>query len=94
MKQQLFDSQTANGSSEGFWHMAGMSQIWVAGTFDGAAVTIESRAPDDMTYVAMDGGVLAAPGSHVIEAPPGMIRLTVSGAGVSTSINAWAYRDR
>lgn len=87
----LFSSQTANGQSETItWH-GGTGTLVVAGTFDGATVSLQCSPDNGTTWIAVGtDSTLTAAGVAVFQLSPGnLLRLDLSIAGASTSITAW-----
>ena len=86
----LLSAQTTNGSgatvsiSDGGYRL-----LRIYGTFDGATATLEIDFNNSGTWVADSGGAFTAADQYYLNTKAGMqVRLTVSGAGGSTSLNA------
>ncbi len=88
--EQEFTSQTADGSSSAQTWEGGLGHMFVSGTFDSCTVDLEVSPDDGTTWVAVGGDAsLTAAGCVSFELNPCKVRLTVSSAGASTSINGW-----
>tara|TARA_R110002020_G_scaffold132746_7_gene296363 strand:+ start:5646 stop:5936 length:291 start_codon:yes stop_codon:yes gene_type:complete len=88
---QLFTNQTANGSS--IAAQASKTQfmtLFIDGTWDGATVIMEV-SPDNTNWIAVrNNASWTDSGADNFYANEGVwMRLTVSGAGASTDLNAW-----
>ena len=86
----LLASQTANGSgatvdiTDG-----GFRLLRIYGTFDSATATLEIDFNGSGTWVADSGGAFTVADQYYLNTKAGMqVRLTVSSAGGSTSLNA------
>tara|TARA_R110002110_G_scaffold75946_1_gene200427 strand:- start:4 stop:282 length:279 start_codon:yes stop_codon:yes gene_type:complete len=86
----LLSSQTANGSgAEVNINDGGFRLLRIYGTFDSATATIEIDFNGSGTWVADSGGAFTVADQYYLNTKAGMqIRLTVSSAGGSTSLNA------
>ena len=88
--EQEFTSQTADGSSSAQTWEGGLGHMFVSGTFDRCTGDLEVSPDDGTTWVAVGGDAsLTAAGCVSFELNPCKVRLTVSSAGASTSINGW-----
>jgi hypothetical protein len=65
--------------NEGTW------TVW--GTFNGATVQLQD-SPDNIKFFDVPSGSLTAEGQLVIRSPQSYLRVVVSGAGGSTSLNS------
>lgn len=88
----LFNSQTANGSSDGVsLQQTDRQYIIISGTTDGCSIQMEMRSPNfSSEWVAIDGGLFAdTTGAYLLERvnDNSIIRATLSSAGASTSVN-------
>jgi len=90
---QLFTSRATNGSSNYFDHWGDDLIIWVWGTLGGASVSVEIETPDGSAWVGMEGGTWTASGAKVLRMPASRIRLTVTSASGTTSINSAVRRQ-
>ena len=88
--ETLLSSQTANGSgAEVNINDGGFRLLRIYGTFDSATATIEIDFNGSGTWVADSGGAFTVADQYYLNTKAGMqIRLTVSSAGGSTSLNA------
>jgi len=86
----LLASQTANGSgTEVSIGDGGFRLLRVYGTFDGATATLEVDFNGSSTWVADSSGAFTLADQFYLNTKAGMqVRLTVSSAGGSTSLNA------
>lgn len=90
---QVFDSQTANGSSDTFEYRGARydMNVYVAGDLGGGSIAIEALCPDGITWVSM-GDAIEGAGLYVLRAAPTRSRLTLSGA-TAPDVNAWVEFD-
>lgn len=86
----LLSAQTTNGSgatvsiSDGGYRL-----LRIYGTFDGATATLEYDFNDSGTWVADSAGAYTVADTSPLTVKTGLqIRITVSNAGASTSLNA------
>tara|TARA_R110000764_G_scaffold67861_1_gene140939 strand:- start:1552 stop:1830 length:279 start_codon:yes stop_codon:yes gene_type:complete len=88
--ETLLSSQTANGSgAEVNINDGGFRLLRIYGTFDSATATLEINFNGSGTWVADSGGAFTSADQHYLNTKAGMqVRLTVSSAGGSTSLNA------
>jgi hypothetical protein len=89
----LLTNQTTNGNGpEVAWNGNHGGEIQIAGTWDGATVTIKGSLDGGTTYTEPPES-LGQFTSDTIEAfnfhAPGKIRATLSNAGATTDISAW-----
>lgn len=91
---KVFDGQAANGNSLEFKIPSGgaLTNIWVAGNLGGGTVTVEAQAPDDATWVPINGGVMTEAQMITIESAPFVGRLTLTGSA-GASVDAWVESD-
>lgn len=64
--------------------------VQVAGTFDGATVTIEGSLDDGTTYSPLANGEFTEEEIRILDTPPILVRATISGAGASTDLEILA----
>ena len=88
--ETLLSSQTANGSgAEVNINDGGFRLLRIYGTFDSATATLEINFNGSGTWVADSGGAFTSADQFYLNTKAGMqVRLTVSSAGGSTSLNA------
>ena len=88
--ETLLTSQTANGSgAEVNINDGGFRLLRIYGTFDSATATLEIDFNGSGTWVADSGGSFTVADQYYLNTKAGMqVRLTVSSAGGSTSLNA------
>lgn len=87
---QIFTSQTSNANSSTLDWDGGEGQVIAAGTWDSGKVSLEISPDGGTTFVAVGtDGELTADGVFSFRANPCKVRLVVSSAGASTSLNAW-----
>ena len=89
MTTQLFAAKTANGSTEAVPVNGRHVSFIASGTFGGATLTVEI-SPDGGTTWVSTGSTLTAAG--VVELAYGegtSLRVTLSGATGTTSVNVW-----
>ena len=86
----LLSSQTANGSGPTVSiGDGGFRLLRIYGTFDGATATLEYDFNGSGTWVADSAGAYTVADTSPLTVKTGLqIRITVSGAGGSTSLNA------
>lgn len=90
---KLFTNQTVDGVSLEFRHYNPTDKInvYIAGVLDGN-ISLEARAPDQVTWLPFDGGTFTTTGVWVFESGPAVFRLNLT--GVTTSdVNAWIETD-
>lgn len=87
---QVFTAQTANGNSSVVDHRGGKQEVIVNGTFNNCTVTLFASFDDGTTYVPVADGTWTSSAVKIFESvSPCKLRLTVTNAGASTSLNAW-----
>ncbi len=91
--EQVFDGQSADGSSAEFAYRGARydMNVYVAGDLGGGSIAIEALCPDGTTWVSM-GDAIEGAGLYVLRAAPTRSRLTLSGA-TSPDVNAWVEFD-
>ena len=88
---QVFDGQTADGSSLEFKNLTGTLghvNVYLSGDLGGGTVTIEAELPDESGWVPLFEGELTEVGLYVIETTYFVGRLTLSGS-TGANVNAW-----
>lgn len=88
---QVFDGQTADGSSTEFKNLTGTTghvNIYLSGNLGGGAVTVEAELPDESGWVPLFDGALESTGLYVIETTYFVGRLSLSGSS-GASVSAW-----
>lgn len=86
MAKQTF---TANGNSAPWSVRDGKATLYLGGTFDGATVAVEFKAPWGDEWIADSRFAYTEPTVDTIEVgDAASVRLAVSSAGASTSISA------
>lgn len=91
---QLFNAQTANGSSGAFPSAGDYITLVASGAFGGATITVEVSPNGGTTWVATDAMLTAAGVKNFIGGEGLLFRLTLSGATGTTSVSAWvAFQD-
>jgi hypothetical protein len=89
MTTQLFTAQTANGSTQAVPVNGRHVSFVAAGTFGGATLTVEV-SPDSGTTWVSTGTTLTAAGAVEVTYGEGLLlRVTLSGATGTTSLNVW-----
>ena len=88
--ETLLSNQTANGSGTAVDITdGGFRLIRIYGTFDGATATLEYDFNGSGTWVADSAGAFTAADTSPITVKIGLqLRITVSGVGGSTNLNA------
>jgi hypothetical protein len=87
---QVFTSQTANGSTSSLNWDGGKGQVIASGTWDSATLQLEMSPDSGTTWVsAGDECKLSDSGGFNFDLNPMNVRLTVASAGASTSLNVW-----
>lgn len=91
---QLFDGQTADGSSADFRYVGdnanGILNLYISGALGGGTLTLEARLPDGSGYVPVEA--FTATGMHMVRAASFVGRVTLSGA-TTPSVSAWIEGD-
>lgn len=73
------------------WH-GGPSVLVLAGTFDGATVTLQMSPDGGATWAGVDNGAFTAAAERTISLPQRCkVRLNLASAGGSTDIDAWGF---
>tara|TARA_Y100000004_G_C8899258_1_gene405591 strand:- start:374 stop:685 length:312 start_codon:yes stop_codon:yes gene_type:complete len=87
---QVFTSQTANGSTSSLNWDGGKGQVMASGTWDSATLQLESSPDGGTTWISCgDECKLSDSGMFNFDLNPCNVRLTVASAGGSTSLNVW-----
>ena len=87
---QVFTSQTANGSTSSLNWDGGKGQVIASGTWDSATLQLEMSPDSGTKWVsAGDECKLSDSGGFNFDLNPMNVRLTVASAGASTSLNVW-----
>lgn len=89
----FFTAATANGSSPALQRNPDdretrKGMLYITGTFNSCTVTVEV-SKDGTNYFAVNSAAYTAQQVSVFEWYAKYMRLTISSAGASTSINAW-----
>ncbi len=91
-KQQYTSQTTAAASSAIEWE-GGLGHMVVTGTFDGATVALQISPDDGSTWQDVGGDAsITAAGAVSFEINPCQLRLNLTSAGGSTSVNGWVTR--
>jgi hypothetical protein len=87
---KIFNNQTSNTNSSTLDWDGGEGQVIASGTWDSGKVSLEISPDSGTTWVSVGtDGELTADGVFSFRANPCKVRLAVSSAGASTSLNAW-----
>jgi hypothetical protein len=94
MRTILFETQTANGSSDAVTAESSRGTFITYGTWDTATMTIELSA-DGTTWIPVTSGAFTANGYITVDLSPGVqYRYTLSSVGASTSLDADLFFNR
>lgn len=85
--EPLVLNQTTDGSSTPVAIEPGEYMVAVSGPFDGATVQIDLKL-GVIPFAPISDASMSAPGAIVIALPACSVRVTVSGAGGSTSVSS------
>lgn len=91
----LFTNQAADGQSAAVMlknPLSNRSMLYVAGNFGGGTVTLETLAPDKVSWVPVEGVSLTAPGAVPLELTTSVVRLSLTGA-TTASVSGWIEDD-
>lgn len=87
---RLFTAQNTDGYSISVGWSGGEGVLFVAGATDGAVVSLEASPDGGVTHVPVTGVALNdSVGTIDFRLPPCGVRLSLTGAGASTSVSAW-----
>jgi hypothetical protein len=85
---QVMTSKTSGESSAVQW-FGGTGQMIVTGTFDTSTVSLQVSPDDGVTWITVSGSSITAADCKNFDLNSCDIRLAITSAGASTSINAW-----
>lgn len=87
---QLLNSAKTDGSGTAIdWNGNKKGTLQIAGTWDGATVTIYGSIDSGATYTAPNNSSYTEDVITSFEMGPGKVKATVSSAGASTDLNAY-----
>lgn len=87
---RLFNDTAVDGSSSSFYTWGPRLAFQLAGTWDGATITLQTSLDDGTTWTALTGHAYTSDTAKVIWTTRSMlIRATISSAGAATVLNGW-----
>jgi hypothetical protein len=94
---RLLNLATADGAGDFVtWQGSGRAELQIAGTMDGAVITLHVLAPDDATAIPVNdtsGAPASFTGLGTFAIPyiarGQQVRATVASAGASSSVSVW-----
>ncbi|MAF24529.1 hypothetical protein CL634_02995 [bacterium] len=85
---QVLTSAVSGNSTAVQW-VGGIGQMVVTGTFDSATVSLQMSPDDGSTWITVSGSSLTSADCKNFDLNSCDLRLAITSAGASTSINAW-----
>lgn len=85
---QVMTSKVSGESSAVQW-FGGTGQMIITGTFDSSTVSLQVSPDDGTTWITVSGSSVTAADCKNFDLNSCDIRLAITAAGGSTSINAW-----
>jgi hypothetical protein len=85
---QVMTNKVSGESSSVQWY-GGTGQIIVTGTFDSSTVSLQISPDDGSTWITISGSSVTAADCKNFDLNSCDLRLAITSAGASTSINAW-----